>query len=1098
MSQSPYQGPLQGQPAPQGHAARNTAGDAPVHQRAHVHPLALEPNPSPGEGQVPPLQSGQQTGLGGGSVASRALPGLPQPPQVQPTTTPYRSAGDDVSAIHFSRDEQAGVVVDPRKYASASGGDLYRSYEQFAGKTAVDPRMYVSPSQQPSSGSAGPQTRVNVAQQFVHSFGGFGPHGQPNGVGVGFRVEFNEAQEVIVTRITAGGSAARDGTLRVGDILTAIGQTPVSGKTLIQLRPYIIGPRGSLVTLTFRRPTTGQGAVPGAGKYSEYTIDLVRGDNLYFLQADNKSSSTKLDQLRRHNVEVEREMDNFRTILAQSQGRARMSSSELAAMQARYDQLQASIKNCKSEMAERQDEHAVLRETVEANESANPYKPQIRQFHEQLTRVEVQLGQVMMQLEAEHKESCKLVLQLDQEQRIAHAVGEKINEHEGFVSRKSQHHTDINDVIAQRQSELEDLRQQVVVGEAEFVAMQDLLGAGKTTPQDVEEKINQAQQERRDLEAQLLDLRNTLFETDAEYKNVLDKQNRLNEKHELVRALSDKRLQACSGLQQSIDLESQRHDTLLREAKAERRRARERAGSRQSDLRMQIDTIKDMNVQVKNETLTSTTELDTAKGRARFDLRMQEQKLELSGRKTRDMKMKFEHAANDIRDAQEEILQAKNTVEACAEDEQDYEAETMRLHITMSEVHSEFKHLFQTQKACEDFQHGLEQEYNAEMRKLQNAIDVAMHNTAELQAQKSTTQNELMRTRGKTEKLQQMRTEAEQHRQTLQKIRSEDVLETEQLVCNHFGVLREQLGAISAQNGETIFKVWQSSNGAMNTCLQTVDQIQQKYLAARSRTNDVRTPEEGQHRAFHHHQHVLLPQHQREPTFKGEPHLCVSSATKPSPSYTDQLMARSMTTGAPSSVESSLLSTLAPVPVPWVGGVGASGTSSSSTCLHDAQASVVGSESSAVAWRNDAMLVAAERAPPYDINVNKKAMLSSNARLPTMEQKAFVNYDIQYPENRPSNPQRGQVPQVINVVPVANALQNRAGLPAGLLGPTAFSESGMRGVEAVDVAVAHLAARPLSSANLRNALHTGSHLVGPGPGHDQDYSNVTSGVATGG
>ena len=73
MSQSPYQGPLQGQPAPQGHAARNAAGDAPVHQRAHVHPLALEPNPSPGEGQVPPLQSGQQTGLGGGSVASRAL-----------------------------------------------------------------------------------------------------------------------------------------------------------------------------------------------------------------------------------------------------------------------------------------------------------------------------------------------------------------------------------------------------------------------------------------------------------------------------------------------------------------------------------------------------------------------------------------------------------------------------------------------------------------------------------------------------------------------------------------------------------------------------------------------------------------------------------------------------------------------------------------------------------------------------------------------------------------------------------------------------------------------------------------------------------------
>jgi hypothetical protein len=63
-------------------------------------------------------------------------------------------------------------------YQSAGGdsrppsNDLYRSYEQFAG--IVDRRMYASPMQ-----------RVNAAQKFVQSFGGFGPHGQAKGIGVG-------------------------------------------------------------------------------------------------------------------------------------------------------------------------------------------------------------------------------------------------------------------------------------------------------------------------------------------------------------------------------------------------------------------------------------------------------------------------------------------------------------------------------------------------------------------------------------------------------------------------------------------------------------------------------------------------------------------------------------------------------------------------------------------------------------------------------------------------------------------------------------------------------------------------------------------------
>jgi hypothetical protein len=99
-----------------------------------------------------------------------------------------------------------------------------------------------------------------------------------------------------------GGSAQRNGTVRVGDILLAIGQTSVQGKTLEQLRPFMIGPRGSLVTLTFKRQ------VLGSGEFSEYTIELMCGNNLYFLQVKTQLAESKLEIFKSNINEVKVEM----------------------------------------------------------------------------------------------------------------------------------------------------------------------------------------------------------------------------------------------------------------------------------------------------------------------------------------------------------------------------------------------------------------------------------------------------------------------------------------------------------------------------------------------------------------------------------------------------------------------------------------------------------------------------------------------------------------------------------------------------------------------------------------------------------------------
>ena len=366
-----------------------------------------------------------------------------------------------------------GFAPNANLYRSAGDNDLYRSYEKFAGG-AVDPRMYASPGgtaldprlyASPGGASGQLPPRPSAAQQFVKNFGAFGPHGQPKGVGVGIRVEFNDARELVVAKVNDGGSAARDGTIRAGDVLLSVGQLAVAGKTLIQLRPFMIGPRGSTVALTLQRKH------PGSTDTSSYTVDLVRGDNLYWLEAENQSTAAKLEVFRKQNSEVEVEMNNMRSILAQSQARAKMSEGEVQTMQSRYRQMENAIAKCNGDILEERQQSEAIREDLAKITNETQHRAQIRQYHEQLTRVEVQLGQVMASLAGEHEDSCKLVTQLDQEHMIAEVVSEKIRKHEGFVAESSDNHSNVKDIMEQRRLELKALQEQIAEAEAEYKSM---------------------------------------------------------------------------------------------------------------------------------------------------------------------------------------------------------------------------------------------------------------------------------------------------------------------------------------------------------------------------------------------------------------------------------------------------------------------------------------------------------------------------------------------------------------------------------------------------------------------------------------------------
>ena len=413
-------------------------------------------------------------------------------------------------------------------------------------------------------------------------------------------------------------------------------------------------------------------------------------------------------------------MDNFRTILSQSQGRARMSSSEVQSMQKRYDELQNSIEKCNGEISETRQQGVILKEVLRKNDGEqNPFKSQIRQLHQQLTRVEVQLGQVMFELEEEHKEQCKLLLQIDQEHEFAMAASEKIREHEGFVSRNSRHHTSVEEIIVQRKEELKLLRNQISKAEAEHQRVISESDKSSSTSEDIQMQLASAQEERRELEGKLLDLRNMLSERDAEYKHVLDKQCRLSEKKELVQTVSEKRHQACAGLENSIEFDNQRNEAILKEAKRECRRAIDRATARQSDLRMQIDAMKDMNVRLQAEKLSEATELEASKHAARLELKMQEHKLAAARNETQAVKVELERMVNSIRDLQKNVLEVNETLASCAKEEKEHRAEVERVHKNVEGMDEEFNHIFQCLKTGEDFLFGAKRDHEQDMSNFQ-------------------------------------------------------------------------------------------------------------------------------------------------------------------------------------------------------------------------------------------------------------------------------------------------------------------------------------------------------------------------------------------
>lgn len=138
-----------------------------------------------------------------------------------------------------------------------------------------------------------------------------------------FNTSPNDPEEAFVKEVVVGGSASREGSVQIGDVILSVDGVSVSGTDLSKMRNLILGEIGTFVTLMFLRRTPD-------GQELEYTLSLIRGHNAYFEQLKQKSRmQDEVDRMRQTTRVSEEERENLRDQLSQVEEQSGKEKTEL-------------------------------------------------------------------------------------------------------------------------------------------------------------------------------------------------------------------------------------------------------------------------------------------------------------------------------------------------------------------------------------------------------------------------------------------------------------------------------------------------------------------------------------------------------------------------------------------------------------------------------------------------------------------------------------------------------------------------------------------------------------------------------------------------
>uniref|UniRef100_A0A6T8JUY2 PDZ domain-containing protein n=2 Tax=Hemiselmis andersenii TaxID=464988 RepID=A0A6T8JUY2_HEMAN len=160
-----------------------------------------------------------------------------------------------------------------------------------------------------------------------------GEGGGPVQAGVGIFFQQEGDGSVVVKTIVSGGSAEREGSVRVGDQILSVDEHKVVGEPLSVLRGLILGSQGSFVKLTFQRKDMGEAHT--------FDVRLMRGSAEYLQSlTSSKTIEDEIDQLRlqlrqalSHCSQDRDELDRLRKMLQTERDQSQMRERELELLQ---------------------------------------------------------------------------------------------------------------------------------------------------------------------------------------------------------------------------------------------------------------------------------------------------------------------------------------------------------------------------------------------------------------------------------------------------------------------------------------------------------------------------------------------------------------------------------------------------------------------------------------------------------------------------------------------------------------------------------------------------------------------------------------------
>mmetsp|Transcript_4140 Transcript_4140/g.9819 ORF Transcript_4140/g.9819 Transcript_4140/m.9819 type:complete len:385 (-) Transcript_4140:223-1377(-) len=336
-----------------------------------------------------------------------------------------------------------------------------------------------------------------------------GPH--MSGVGIFFQQEPDG--KVYVKTIVSGGSAERDGRVRVGDVICGVDGRDVIGEPVSVLRSLLLGHEGGYVVLTFARAVESGAEVDldavGGTVIAKFDVELMRGSPEYLARLDaSRRYEGELMDLRQQlkqalaeEKEIAEEVERVKRVLQLERGASARRDKEIEDIRnAHQRETQALTEACRrAEQVKRDavgrlmpvqtregDMTEELARMKEKDRLRKEYVEELRKRHEEESgRLEAQLAKE----QRSRREEQSARQEVERELAKGRAELKRESEHLRIISEQDRMHRDRTEMARRKFKELIDAMETVFgmgkeVEESAVTLQNDFLGARVSLPRE--------------------------------------------------------------------------------------------------------------------------------------------------------------------------------------------------------------------------------------------------------------------------------------------------------------------------------------------------------------------------------------------------------------------------------------------------------------------------------------------------------------------------------------------------------------------------------------------------------------------------------------